>query len=112
MLRTKKIEETKEENIIKPKGNNKALLIGVLFIFAIVTVGTVYLGYKFFNLYFFNLNVDIDGDGWPDLNIDTDADKRCNVNCDSTRNGKPDYNISYGTLKIAFFNIDTNGDKT
>ena len=44
------------------------------------------------------LNIDLDGDGKPDLNVDTDEDGKADLNVDITGNGEADVNI------------DTNGD--
>ncbi|HBG8586040.1 hypothetical protein QQO80_14355, partial [Clostridioides difficile] len=38
-------------------------------------------------------NIDIDGDGKPDINIDTDGDGKPDINIDTDGNGKPDINI-------------------
>lgn len=38
-------------------------------------------------------NVDVDGDGIPDINIDTDGDGLPDVNVDTDGDGKPDVNI-------------------
>lgn len=105
--------KSKDTKLSKKENEEKKniLLIGLVVLFAVVTVGTLYFGYRFFKVYFFNYNVDIDGDGWPDLNVDIDNNRICDVNCDSNRDRKPDYNISYSKILIAFFAIDTNGDK-
>ncbi len=71
------------------------------------------------------INVDIDGDGKPDINIDTDGDGRPDVNIDTNGDWKPDINIdtdNTGEWKPSTEggngdgiwkpdkNIDTNGD--
>ncbi|WP_235705075.1 hypothetical protein, partial [Clostridioides difficile] len=38
-------------------------------------------------------NVDVDGDGIPDINIDTDGDGRPDINIDTSGDWKPDINI-------------------
>lgn len=70
-------------------------------------------------------NVDVDGDGIPDINIDTDRDGKPDINVDISNNWKPDINIdtdntgkwkpsSEGGNKDGVWkpdkNIDTNGD--
>ena len=109
------IEEEKlyfEEGKSKKQKRIKSILTIVLFIiFIIVTMLTSYITMNYIMLKNRNLNVDTNGDGWPDLNVDTDGDKICNVNCDNNKDNKPDYNIGYGSIIMAYFNIDTNGDK-
>ena len=39
------------------------------------------------------LNVDVDGDGEPDINIDTDGDGKPDINIDTDGDNKPDINI-------------------
>ncbi|WP_227826421.1 hypothetical protein, partial [Clostridioides sp. ZZV15-6383] len=71
------------------------------------------------------INVDIDGDGKPDINIDTDGDGRPDINIDTSGDWKPDINIdtdNTGEWKPSTEggngdgiwkpdkNIDTNGD--
>ncbi|HBG3467070.1 TPA: hypothetical protein KQB54_001185 [Clostridioides difficile] len=70
-------------------------------------------------------NVDIDGDGIPDINIDTDGDGRPDINIDTSGDWKPDINIdtdntgewkpsTEGGNRDGIWkpdkNIDTNGD--
>ncbi|HFL3607622.1 TPA: collagen-binding adhesin CbpA, partial [Clostridioides difficile] len=70
-------------------------------------------------------NVDVDGDGIPDINIDTDGDGRPDINIDTNGDWKPDINIdtdNTGEWKPSTEggngdgiwkpdkNIDTNGD--
>ncbi|HBG5207988.1 TPA: hypothetical protein KQH04_001381 [Clostridioides difficile] len=70
-------------------------------------------------------NIDIDGDGIPDINIDTDGDGRPDINIDTSGDWKPDINIdtdNTGEWKPSTEggngdgiwkpdkNIDTNGD--
>ncbi|MCW0636381.1 collagen-binding adhesin CbpA [Clostridioides difficile] len=70
-------------------------------------------------------NVDVDGDGIPDINIDTDGDGRPDINIDMSGDWKPDINIdtdNTGEWKPSTEggngdgiwkpdkNIDTNGD--
>ncbi len=70
-------------------------------------------------------NVDVDGDGIPDINIDTDGDGRPDINIDTSGDWKPDINIdtdNTGEWKPSTEggngdgiwkpdkNIDTNGD--
>lgn len=40
-----------------------------------------------------NLNIDVDGDGIPDINIDTDRDGKPDINIDVDNNWNPDINI-------------------
>ncbi len=39
------------------------------------------------------LNIDVNGDGKPDINIDTDGDGKPDINIDTDGDGKPDINI-------------------
>ncbi|MDE5996118.1 MAG: MSCRAMM family adhesin SdrC, partial [Eubacterium sp.] len=57
--------------------------------------------------YFIILN---NGDGKPDLNIDTTGDGKPNVNIDTNGDGKPDLNIDTTGDGKADTNVDTNGD--
>ena len=100
-----------EEGIPKKKQKNKTMLLVFTFIlFVVVTAVTSYIVMNYFVVKNKNLNVDTNGDGWPDLNVDTDGDKICNVNCDTNKDNKPDYNIGYKNIVVSYFNVDTNGD--
>ena len=55
-------------------------------------------------------NIDIDGDGKPDINIDTDGDGKPDVNIDKDGDGKPDLNVDTNGDGKPDLNIDTNGD--
>ncbi len=57
-----------------------------------------------------DLNIDINGDGIPDINIDTDGDNKADLNIDINGDGKPDINIDTDGDGEADLNIDTNGD--
>lgn len=57
-----------------------------------------------------NLNIDKDGDGKPDLNVDTNHDGICDINCDIDNDGLPDLNIDYKKDLNAHFNLDLDGD--
>lgn len=68
------------------------------------------------------VNVDVDGDGIPDINIDTDGDGTPDVNVDTDGDGKPDVNIdtdgtgewkpsSEGGNEDKIWKPDTNIDK-
>lgn len=68
------------------------------------------------------VNIDVDGDGIPDINIDTDGDGKPDVNIDIDGDGKPDINIdtdntgewkpsSEGGNKDHIWKPDTNIDK-
>ncbi len=56
------------------------------------------------------LNIDIDGDGIPDINIDIDGDGIPDINIDLNKDKKPDMNIDYKGNLQAIFSLDTNGD--
>lgn len=68
------------------------------------------------------LNIDIDGDGIPELNIDIDNDEIADINIDTNGDKKPDQNIDYMGNNKPVFNVikdgkifnkvnqDTNGD--
>ena len=57
-----------------------------------------------------DVNIDINGDGKPDLNIDTDGDGIPDTNIDINGDGKPDINIDNNGDGIPDTNIDINGD--
>jgi len=40
-----------------------------------------------------DINIDTDGDGKPDINIDTDGDNKPDINIDTDKDGEPDVNI-------------------
>ena len=51
-----------------------------------------------------NLNIDVDGDGIPDINIDTDRDGKPDINIDIDNDWKPNINIdtdNTGTWKLS-----------
>ncbi len=67
-------------------------------------------------------NIDVDGDGIPDINIDTDGDGKPDINIDTDGDGKPDINIDTdntgdwkpsgeGGNKDGIWKPDTNIDK-
>lgn len=59
-------------------------------------------------------NIDYDGDGVPDFNLVTDASyegANCTINCDINGDGWPDLNIDFDGDGIPDFDIDLNGDK-
>ena len=56
------------------------------------------------------VNIDIDGNGTPDINIDTDGDGIPDVNIDIDGDGTPDINIDTDGDGIPDVNIDTDGD--
>ena len=58
----------------------------------------------------FNVNIDLNGDGIPDLNIDNNGDGIPDVNIDINGDGKPDLNIDNDGDGIPDTNIDINGD--
>ena len=57
-----------------------------------------------------DLNLDIDQDGVPDLNIDLDEDGVPDLNIDLDGDGIPDVNIDQDGDRIPDLNIDTDGD--
>ncbi|MGI6094374.1 MAG: InlB B-repeat-containing protein [Lachnospiraceae bacterium] len=57
-----------------------------------------------------DVDVDTDGDGDPDINIDTDDDGNPDVNVDTDDDGKPDINIDTDDDGKPDINIDTDDD--
>lgn len=101
----------KEPKNRKQKTKQKVLLIFSLLIFVGATVATTLVVINYFHARkVLSVNVDTDGDGWPDLNVDINGNGKCDVNCDTNGDNKPDINIGYQKTLISFFNIDTNGD--
>lgn len=93
------------------------IIMIILLLLTSCAAGSSYLLYR--NRSGKNLNIDINGDGWPELNVSISNGNVCQTNCD-TGNGKellyksdgvPDYNITYGYLGLGYFNLDTDGDK-
>ena len=84
------------------KGNNALLilfLLGFLFLAGYATYAGVQLIGKS------KMNIDLNGDGIPDLNIDLDGDGICDVNCDTNKDKKPDQNIDYRNSNKPTFNV-------
>ena len=94
------------------KRKRRLLLLLLLLLFSIILILGVtglYVEHKGNrNLSNAILNIDIDGDGIADINIDNGTGK-CLVNC-STDNKKPITNIDYKKNNKPTFNIDTNED--
>ena len=102
------VTKKKNEITFKFKNMKRIFLIYILlFLLALALSG--YSAY----IYFYNnkVNIDIDGDGIPDLNIDINNDGKPDVDIDTNGDGKPDLNISYKGNRMAVFNIDTDGDR-
>lgn len=57
-----------------------------------------------------DINIDLNGDGVPDLNIDTNGDGKADTNIDLNMDGVPDLNIDTNGDGKADLNIDLNGD--
>lgn len=57
-----------------------------------------------------DINIDLDGDGEPDINIDTDGDNKPDTNIDTNDDGKPDINIDTDGDSKPDINIDTDRD--
>ncbi len=57
-----------------------------------------------------DVNVDPDGDGKPEINIDPDGDGKPDVNVDTDDDGKPDVNIDTDKDGKPDINIDPDGD--
>lgn len=100
-----------EEEQEKQRKKSFWILFFCLIILLFSVLGATYSYYRVFsNTEKSDLNIDTDGDGKPDLNVDLNSDNICDINCDLNGDGKPDLNIDYrGDLK-AHFNLDTNGD--
>ena len=86
------------------KKSNKALLIlfllGFLFIAGFATFSGVQLIGKSW------MNIDLNGDGVPDLNLDLNDDGICEVNCTKNKMGKkPESNIDYRGNRKPTFNV-------
>lgn len=58
-----------------------------------------------------SLNVDFNGDGIPEINIDTNNDGKADVNIDTDGDSIPDINLDYNGDLIADFNLDTDNDR-
>ena len=86
------------------KKSNKALLIlfllGFLFVAGFATFSGVQLIGKSW------MNIDLNGDGVPDLNLDLNDDGICEVNCTKNKMGKkPESNIDYRGNRKPTFNV-------
>lgn len=85
-----------------------------LFIILIMLILFMFFFIIFSSRFFVNknlkLNVDLDGDGIPDINIDLTGDGKCDINCDIDGDGIPDVNVAYYNGNKAQFNIDLDGD--
>ena len=58
----------------------------------------------------FEINIDTDNDGTPDLNLDTDNDGIPDLNLDTDNDGVADVNIDTDNDGVADLNIDTDND--
>lgn len=82
-----------------------------LLILLFAVLGATYSYYRvYINTEKSNLNMDTNGDGKPDLNVDLNDDGICDVNCDTNGDGKPDLNIDYNNDLKPRFNLDLDGD--
>lgn len=113
-LPKKLIVQKKSNKLIFKFKNKKMFLIIILFILAFALSAG---GASLYTLHKLNLkdqnnnlqlNIDIDGDGIPDLNIDTDGDGNPDVNIDTNNDGKPDLNVDYKGNRQPIFNLDKN----
>lgn len=102
------VEKTDKEIIFSfQKHGNKLpliiLLVGVLFValFSATYSGIVLIEKN-------KINIDIDGDGIPDINLDIDDDGYADINIDLNKDKKPDLNIDYKGNKKAIFALDKN----
>ncbi len=92
------------------KKMSSKLIITLIILFLFAMLGATYSAVNYMSKA--SLNMDIDGDGIPDINIDVDGDGVADINIDTDGDKKPDLNIDYkGNLK-AVFNIDVKGDGT
>ncbi|MEG0093493.1 MAG: hypothetical protein RR673_05295, partial [Erysipelotrichaceae bacterium] len=57
-----------------------------------------------------DVNVDVDGNGTPDVNIDVDADNKPDINIDTNGDGTPDVNVDVDGDGKPDINIDVDGD--
>lgn len=104
------IEKTNNKLTFKfeKRGNKKILIVLLsLSLFAGLVTAT-YSGLLLLERA--KLNIDIDGDGIPDINIDLDDDGIPDINIDLDGDKKPDLNIDYKGNLQAIFALDTNGD--
>ena len=101
-----------EEEQEKQKKKAFWLIFACLGIILLSVLGATYSYYRVYTTTDKKeLNIDTNGDGIPDLNVDLNNNGKCDINCDTDGDGKPDINIDYeGDLK-AHFNIDTNNDE-
>ena len=91
------------------KKRNIWLLLFMLFGFLLGIAAATYVGILL--LRESQLNIDINDDGIPELNLDLDKDRNCDVNCDTTGNNKPNTNIDYANSRKAIFNVIKEGNK-
>ena len=97
-----KVSKKSDKLVFIFKKKNNGLLI-LLFFLGFLFIGgfATYTGVQLFNKAQFN--IDIDGDGIPDINLDKDNDGICDVNCDTNGDKKPDINIDYhGNREVIF----------
>lgn len=109
---TNKLVVEKENNRLtfkfKDVVSKKPLII--VFVFALI-VGLMSATYSgLILLERMKLNIDLDGDGIPDLNIDLDGDDIPDINIDLNGDKIPDLNIDYKGNQKAVFNLDTTED--
>ena len=96
-------KEDKKLIFMFKKKNNGLLLLLFLLGFLFIGGFATYTGVKLINKA--KVNIDIDGDGIPDINIDLDDDGICDINCDIDNDKKPDRNIDFHGNRKTIFNI-------
>lgn len=100
-----------EEEQEKQRKKTFLIIFFCLLILLFAILGATYSYYKVYTTTEKSeFNIDTDGDGRPDLNVDLNNDGICDVNCDTNGDGKPDINIDYNKDLKPRFNLDLDGD--
>lgn len=94
----------KEEIVIRYR-KGKIYMNVIIFVATIVLITCIGTFIYLFRERLLSVNLDINGDGIPELNIDVDGDGVADVNIDEDDDNKPDYNINYRKHGVAVFNI-------
>ena len=86
----------------RKKSNIIVIVILLLLVFFAIGLSTYFgVNYAFAKKF----NIDLNGDGIPDLNIDTNNDNVCDINCDNNKDKIPDINIDYKGNHKPTFNV-------
>ena len=108
----KKKEELTDIKKVSTKQENKKIKRIIMTIIIVIIIILLLIGCCVSKRPRFWLNIDINKDNVPEVNLDLNANGKCDVNCSKWLSKKPYVNVTYSKTKLdeVFFNIDTDGD--